>query len=415
MKLKMLIGVLAIAAPSFAQLVPPKISEQFYYPPAFATPQKAPELQVDTPDPNYFKFPAGDLNWGEVSAITTNSKGHVFILNRGDVRGGTQGYAATQILEFDEKGAYVGEWGHDVFGFAYGHGVRADKNDNIWVVDKGTDMVTEFNKTTKKVMMVLGRRPEATSKWWVTPPAGGRGGNAERERNGYRNNEEDGGFGEPTDIAWDSQGNMYISDGYVHARVAKFDKYGTWLGSWGKHNTTKNGEEPLPGEFATVHNVQIDKNDNVWVADRSNGRAQVFDTNGNFLRQVILNVPVGGPGHYTPLMGHQTPPTADNKQGGELRPGTPDALCIPPDNPGVIFYGDVYPGRVYKVNTTDGKVLGWFGHVGRKPGEMGAIHGLACPNENLVYAAEFVADRAQKFVIHPNQTNAAKTQTTAQR
>jgi sugar lactone lactonase YvrE len=402
-RIALLVVFTLVAVPGFAQIQKPKINETYYYPPAFQTPQIAPEIPFDMPDPNYFVLP-GEMQFGEISSVTTNSKGHVFILSRSNAKGDVHGGSATQVFEFDEKGKYVKEWGHDLYGFAYGHGIRVDKDDNLWVVDKGTDMVIKFNKTSGKVMMVLGRREEATTKYWLPPPAGEA---AARPRPGFVNGEEDGGFKEPTDVAWDSQGNIYVSDGYVHSRVAKFDKYGTWIGTWGHKNTTKNGEVPLPGEFSTVHNIQVDKYDHVWVADRSNGRAQVFDTEGNFLREVIINVPVGHPGGYQPLMGHQMPPEADNKQGGELRPGTPDALCIPPDNPNVIFFADVYPGRVYKVNITDGKVLGWFGHVGRRPGEMGAVHGLACPSENLIYTAEFVAERTQRWVLHPDKAQTA--------
>lgn len=411
MKLTMtwLIGLLVLAVPVSAQIVTPKINEKYFYPPGFDTPQNAPEIAVDVSKPDYFVLP-GDMQFGEIAAVTTNSKGHVFILSRSNAKGDIHGGSATQVLEFDEKGKYVGEWGRDLYSFGYGHGIRVDKDDNLWVVDKGTDMVTEFNHLTKKVMMVLGRREELTSKWWLpTVPVGA-------NRAGFVNGEEDGGFKEPTDVAWDSQGNIYVSDGYVHSRVAKFDKYGTWIGTWG-HKGPDGNQIPKPYEFTIVHNVQVDKNDHVWVADRSNGRAQVFDTNGTFLREVILNVPVGHPGGYQPLMGHQMPPGPDDMRGGELRPGTPDALCIPPDNPNVIFFGDVYPGRVYKVNIDDGKVLGWFGHVGRKPGEMGAIHGLACPSENLVYTAEFVAWRVQRFVLHPekNLTSTSKATMTPQR
>jgi len=408
MKKKCLLVGALLAVPSFAQLIKPHYNENYYYPPGFETPQVAPEIPFDVNQPDYFLLP-GDANLGEIGSVATNSKGHVFILSRSNAKGDIHGGSATQVLEFDEHGKYVGEWGRDLYGFGYGHGIRADKEDNIWVVDKGTDMAIKFNAKNKKVAMVLGRREELTSKWWL-PPNPGRAGN-ERPP-------EDGGFAEPTDVSWDSQGNIYVSDGYVHTRVAKFDKYGTWIGYWGKKNSGKNGEEPKPGEFSTVHNIQVDKNDHIWVADRSNGRAQVFDTEGNFIKQVIPHVPVGHPGGYMALMGHQAPPQADNKQGGELRPGTPDGLCIPPDNPNVIFFGDVYPGRIYKVNIADDKVLGWFGHVGRKPGEMGAIHGLACPSENLVYTAEFVAWRVQRFVLHPEkaQTSAsAKQQTTAQK
>src|SRR6185437_4372057 len=199
-----------------------------------------------------------------------------------------------------------------------------------------------------------------------------------------------GGFAAPTDIAWDSHGNIYISDGYVHSRIAKFDPHGNWIGTWGKQGTG-------PGEFRTVHNVQIDRNDHVWVADRTNGRIQMFDTDGNFIKEIILNVPTKV---YQPLMGHQYPPkydvdnSNDKPQNLEARPGTPDALCYNAKE-NVMFVGDIYPGRVYKVDL-NGKVLGYFGHVGKEWGDPGSIHGLACRNPNIIYTAEFVNDRVER-------------------
>jgi sugar lactone lactonase YvrE len=373
---------LAPTAPCFAQIQPRSISEKFPYPPAFETPQSASEIPFDVPNPDYFVLP-NDWNFGEIASVATNSKGHVFILSRSNPTGNTFGGSATQLFEFDENGKYVRELGHALYGFAYGHGVRIDKDDNIWVIDKGTDLVMKFNNQTGKVMMVLGRREELTAEH-----------NYELEKTGTGFAFEEGVFRQPTDIAWDSKGNMYVSDGYVNSRVAKFDKNGVWVGSWGKRGYG-------PGEFHTVHNVVVDKNDHVWVADRSNGRIQVFDTDGNFQREVILNVavPEGG---VQPLMGHQYPPEPDAKPGSNLayRPGSPDALCIPPDNPNVMFVADLYPGRIYKINL-EGKVLGYFGSAGKLPGQTGGVHGLACPSENLVYTAEFINWRTQKWVLHP--------------
>ena len=195
---------------------------------------------------------------------------------------------------------------------------------------------------------------------------------------------------------WDSQGNAYISDGYVNSRVAKFDKNGTWVGAWGKRGYG-------PGEFNTVHNIEVDKNDHVWVADRSNGRLQVFDTNGNFLREVILNVPTPP---RQPIQGHQYPPSVKTWQPGQnlaYRPGTPDALCTVANNPNIMYVGDLYPGRIYKIDLS-GKVLGVIPtHVGKQPGQVGGLHGLACPSENLIYTAEFQNWRSQKLVLHPER------------
>jgi hypothetical protein len=180
--------------------------------------------------------------------------------------------------------------------------------------------------------------------------------------------------------------------------VAKFDKDGNWIGTWGRRGSG-------PGAFWTVHNIAIDANDHVWVADRSNGRLQIFDTEGKFLREVILNVATP---KRQPIMGHQYPPSMDALESKTpvnlaYRPGSPDALCIPPTNGRVLFVGDLYPGRIYKIDLS-GKVLGFFSHVGKRPGETGGLHGLACPTEELVYTAEFLNWRSQKFVLRPQRT-----------
>ena len=380
----LLMGLAVMALPAVAQIEKRSIEPQSPYPPQFQTPQVAPEIPFDMPRADYFVLP-GDANFGEVAAVATNSKGHVFILSRSNAKGDLHGGSATQLFEFDDKGKYVRELGRDLYSFGYGHGVRIDKDDNIWVVDKGTDMVTKLDNRTGKVLLVLGRREELTSEYWRQPaddPAG---------------HPEEGGFSEPTDIAWDSRGNIYISDGYRHSRVAKYDKDGHWVGTWGKRGSG-------PGEFWTVHNIQVDAQDRVWVADRSNGRIQVFDTEGNFLKQIVINVATPP---RQPLMGHQYPPAMNALQSGKpanmaYRPGTPDALCIPPTNRNVAFVGDLYPGRVYKIDL-DGKVLGYFSHVGKQPGETGGLHGIACPTEDLIYTAEFENWRSQKFVLHPEK------------
>ena len=385
------IAVAAAATAAYAQLeIRPVLDyKDIHYPAAFSTPQIAPEIPFDPVDSHWWKLPPGNtqvnVDFGEVSAVATNAQGHVFVLNRNDERGNVYGGNSTQVLEFDEKGKFVREIGHNAYTFGYGHGIRVDKDGNIWVVDKGTDMVTEFNAVTGKQMMVLGRRAEASSAYWKGDP-----------KDRLTRPPEEGGFAAPTDIAWDSKGNIYISDGYEHGRVAKFDPHGNWIGTWGKPGTG-------PGQFRIVHNVQIDRNDHVWVADRTNGRIQIFDTEGNFIKELIINVPTK---KYQPLMGHQYPLKYDvdnsdeHPQNLEPRPGTPDALCYPPDKPDYMWVGDIYPGRVYKVSL-EGKVLGYFGHVGKEWGNPGSIHGLACPKPNLIYTAEFVNDRVERFVLHP--------------
>src|ERR671923_283641 len=146
-----------------------------------------------------------------------------------------------------------------------------DGDDNLWAVDKGSDMIVRFNPQDR-VTMVFGRKKEASDKaepWErVNPPRA----------------PVPGQFRQPTDVAWDTEGNIYISDGYINSRVAKYDKNGNWVKQWGTKGTG-------PGQFNLPHAIAIDRNDNIYVGDRSNRRIQVFDTEGKFVRMFTIDVP----------------------------------------------------------------------------------------------------------------------------
>src|SRR5688572_3618092 len=132
--------------------------------------------------PNFFKLPP-DLYFGEGIGIATNSRGHVFVYHRsGD----------TRLFEFDPNGNFVKEWGVGLYGIEFAHQVRVDPQDNVWVVDEGTNMVIKFNPQGR-VVMVLGRRPEPVAG--VTPTTTPDGPVLNKK---YQ-------FGRPTDVAWDPQ------------------------------------------------------------------------------------------------------------------------------------------------------------------------------------------------------------------
>src|ERR1700704_1236297 len=116
-----------------------------------------PEIPFDSV-PNFFKLPAG-LYMGEGVGVATNSKGHVFVYTRS---------GETRLFEFDQNGTFVREIGQGLYGFAFAHAVRVDSQDNIWAVDEGTNMVIKFNPAGR-VVMVLGRRPEAVGGPLATP------------------------------------------------------------------------------------------------------------------------------------------------------------------------------------------------------------------------------------------------------
>src|SRR4051812_11391114 len=324
------------------------------------------------------KLPA-DMHFGELTGVAVNSKGNVFALSRGNTSGPAYAAAATQLLEFDRDGKFIREIGKNLYAWSYGHTVRIDPQDNIWVTDKGSDMVVKFNPAGR-VLMVFGRKQEASDK--ETGPL---------ERHKPPLPPEPGRFRQVTDVAWDPAGNTYISDGYINSRVAKVDKNGNWLKSFGEPGNQ-------PGQLNTPHSIAADASGNISVADGANRRIQVFDGEGNVLREIRIDVPF--PAEAKPAIG-ATPIMEKLVAAGSpltMAPGSPWTVCITPGPNQVLFVSDAYPGRVYKLSL-DGKVLGYLGESGKQLKQFGWIHEIACPSENMLYVAELLNWRVQKLIL----------------
>jgi DNA-binding beta-propeller fold protein YncE len=361
-----LAALIVLVAPSaFAQQMPPEIAYD-----SIANPLKLPP----------------DMHLGEVAGVAVNSKGHIFVYARGgSSRGPAYGNTASQLLEFDRDGVFLREIGRNLYAWAFAHTVRVDKDDNIWATDKGSDMVVKFNPEGR-VAMVLGRKSESSdldAKPWernATPPLP----------------HVDGRFRQPTDVTWDPQGNIYISDGYVNSRVAKYDQHGDWVKSWGQRGKG-------PGEFNLVHTIAADARGLIYVGDRNNRRIQVFDGDGAVQREIRIDVPFDA--NAKPAIGNKPDLTGYLQTGGSFTPGAPWALCITPGPNQVLFASDSYPGRIYKLGL-DGKVLGYFGQSGKQLKQLGWVHEIACPSENELYVAEILNWRVQKLILRPDQQKA---------
>jgi NHL repeat len=333
-------------------------------------PQQPPEIRYNSVR-DFLRLPP-DLYLGEATGVALNSKGHIFVFSRGSTTGPAYAAAAAQLLEFAPDGKFIREIGHDLYAWSFAHTVKVDREDNIWVTDKGSDMVIKFNPEGR-VVMVFGRKQEASDEGTeplkhVKPPLP----------------PVDGMFRQVTDVAWDSAGNTYISDGYINSRIAKVDKDGNWLMSWGEPGAQ-------PGQFSTPHSIAVDAQNNIYVADRGNRRIQVFDTAGKFVRQFTIDVPI--PQDARPAIGNK--PTATT---GTMAPGAPWAICITPAPNQVLFASDAFPGRIYKL-TLDGKILGVLGKSGKQLGQFGWIHEIACPSEDELFVAELLNWRVQKLTL----------------
>src|SRR5947209_1054648 len=303
-------------------------------PSAFAQ-QSPPEIPYDSVA-NLLKLPP-DMHLSEVAGVAVNSKGHIYVYTRGgSSQGPAYGNTASQILEFDRNGVFLREIGKNLYAWAFAHTVRVDKDDNIWATDKGSDMVIKFSPEGR-VEMVFGRKSEAS----------------DAEAHPHERNKNpplphvDGRFRQPTDVTWDPAGNIYISDGYVNARVAKYDRNGEWIQSWGKHGKG-------PGEFSLVHSIASDAQGQIYVADRNNRRIQVFDGDGNYKREFKIDVPFDP--DAKPAIGNKPDLTNYLQAGGSFTPGAPGPYCFPPPPNQVLYGPDSHPGQINKLNLA-GKVL----------------------------------------------------------
>ena len=191
-------------------------------------------------------------------------------------------------------------------------------------------------------------------------------------------------------MAWDPDDNIFIGDGYGNSRIAKFDKNGNWVKTWGQYGTGGEHANENPGNIRNPHNIQTDRQGNLYVGDRGNRRIQVYDRDGKFLRFLFMNAPYDK--KRQPVLGNMP-----NNRPDETAPW---ALCMTNTTPQYLYTADSEPGRIYKM-MLDGRILGMLGESGRGAKQFNWIHGIACPSENELFVADMNNWRVQKLTLHP--------------
>ncbi|WLD10879.1 peptidyl-alpha-hydroxyglycine alpha-amidating lyase family protein [Planctellipticum variicoloris] len=187
------------------------------------------------PVTDFLKLPDG-WTLGSCSAVGVNGRGEILLLHRG----------RHPLIIFDASGRFLRSWGDDLIQSP--HGLRVDRDDNVWVTDIGGHRVFKFDPSGKLLLSLGNGKPGAG----------------------------DDQFNKPTDVAFGPDGEFFVADGYGNARVLRFAASGKLIKTWGTPGTG-------PGEFDLPHAIVVDPRERVLVGDRENNRIQIFDRDGALL------------------------------------------------------------------------------------------------------------------------------------
>ena len=293
--------------------------------PALLVPETAPELDYVVA-PTAVTLPAGKT-MGATASVAFDANGHLWVLSRGD----------QAFFEFNPDGTFIRSFGDKLF--TRSHGLRIDREGNLWATDVGGHIVMKLTRDGKP-LLTIGTKGEA-GEW--------------NEATGSHK------LNQPNDVVIAANGDVFVAQGHTpgpdgDARVLKFDKNGKFIKSWG-------GKGSGPGQFQVAHGIAIDAKDLLWVADRENQRIQVFDQDGKFVREVKYK-------------------------------GLPCSLDIGSQ---FMYMVNGFAGQVLKLDL-NGKVLAAMGKPGKGPGEFGEAHMIAVSKKDEIFVADSVNAALVKFV-----------------
>lgn len=277
---------------------------------------------------NWGNLPEGWC-YGEAASVDVDSADNVYVFNRGN----------HPMIVLDRDGAVLRSWGEGLF--TNPHGVTVAPDDTVFCVDSSDHSIRRFSTEGRLLTTLFAPHRQA-------PAMSGQPVNG------------------PTRVAIDPRnGEVLVSDGYGNARVHRFSPDGKrLLASWGESGTEL-------GQFNIVHDIDVDGDGLIYIADRENRRVQVFRPDGtlearwpDFSRAAAVSV------------GHGRSPVAFV---GEYFAGGNEAYAV----------GTGLGPRVSVVDR-QGRVLARLGHepYGEEPGRFWAPHAIAVDSRGDLYVAE---------------------------
>ena len=189
-------------------------------------------------------------------------------------------------------------------------------------------------------------------------------------------------------FVYEPTNEVFVADGYGNRRVIVFDadtgEFKRMWAAFGKEVSDnppeQNPAQPDDGQgppwFGTVHGIEVSNDGMVYVADRNNSRIQIFDLEGNYLKQVFIN-------QY------------------EGRSLTAAGLAFSPDSEQRFMYvADQANLHIHVLNRLTLEILDTWGTLGQEPGDFDALHHIAVDSKGNLYTAEAQRNqRAQRFIF----------------
>jgi len=280
---------------------------------------------------------AGEAQPG-ISGLAIDKNDLIYVFNRG----------VKPVMVFDTSGKLVRagadqEINGKTINPSWQHSGGVDWDGNVWVIERDAHRIVKLNPTLDKFLLQLGVTNEkGTDQTHLNLPSG---------------------------IAILHNGNIIVTDGYGNNRVVMYDKTGKFIKQVGKGGGGPADKGTGPGEWNLPHKIAVDADENLYIIDREGHRVEVFDKNLTYIREI--HVPGWNPWDIN-----------------ISRKGTD----------GVAFVADHAGERVHKIQLKDGKVLATWGSMGWGPGQFDWVHGIVVDSQGAVYAADTYGQRIQKFV-----------------
>ena len=331
-----------------------------------------------------------NLTWGGADSVWVDKRDHAWILTRpmgvhqAELDAGL--IPVPPVVELDKEGNFVQGWGGPSaeydwpvqviadypIGTPQEHGIYVDCKDNVWVTGNG-HVLLKFTRNGE-FLLQIGR-------------LGQTGGSNHTEL-----------LGNPTDMAVDCKSNeVFVSDGYLNRRVIVFDaSTGEYKRRWGAYGNVPNDgppelyqpDQPLPEQFFIAHGIQLSEDGLLHVSDRQRNRVQVFEKDGTFVDEVVVdpNAPAGA---GITVQGPFTNPSVAAAGFGSVT-----RVAFSGDPHQQYLYAASLRGQLHILRRSDLEILGTF------TPNPGGLHHIATDKKGNLYISDGRSPR-RFLVCHP--------------